>query len=89
MVVFTAKAESRLNDLVHVLYKKEYFGFMDSCINYARNLRAFAQSIPQQKIGFAKMPDMAVGIAAASPIATPLGTLHSILMKSTILYATC
>lgn len=55
-VVFARKAESKLEMLVYTLYKKEYFGFMDSAIQYVRNLRAFANGIPEEKKRKCKNP---------------------------------
>jgi hypothetical protein len=39
----------KLNQLVNILYEKEYFGFIDSAFNYANNIYDFIHTIPQQQ----------------------------------------
>jgi hypothetical protein len=38
-----------LNELIEILYKKEYFGFVDSAIDYAAAIYDFIYRIPQQR----------------------------------------
>lgn len=37
-----------LDELVRVLYEKEYFGFIDSAINYVVGLYEFIEAIPRE-----------------------------------------
>jgi len=37
-----------LDELVKVLYEKEYFGFIDSAINYVVNVYGFIETIPRE-----------------------------------------
>jgi len=49
-VLFTPEVRSYFTDLTELLYEKEYFGFVDSALQYARELFLDIQdSLPQRK----------------------------------------
>ena len=45
-IVISLKVAVKLHKLEQILYKKEYFGFLDSSINYVDNIRDTIYSIP-------------------------------------------
>ncbi len=48
-IILLPEVISKLNQLVNILYEKEYFGFIDSAFNYANNIYDFIYTIPQQR----------------------------------------
>ena len=48
-VEVSSKVALKLKKLVFILYKKEYFGFMDSAIAYVDKIRETVRSIPELK----------------------------------------
>ncbi len=48
-VIIDRNLEDKLYNLVFTLYKKEYFGFMESAFNYVDKVIDFFYSIPSQK----------------------------------------
>lgn len=47
-IIVTDEVVAYLDDLVKVLYDKEYFGFIDSAINYVVDLYGFIETIPRE-----------------------------------------
>ena len=43
------KVDLKIKDLINALYYKGYFGFMDTCIEYALNIFDFIETIPDLK----------------------------------------
>ena len=48
-IIIDINLENKLFDLVFTLYKKEYFGFMESSTDYVARIFEFIRSIPIQK----------------------------------------
>jgi len=48
-IILTPDAEATLQNLIEVLYKKEYFGFRESCRDYAAQIYDFCATLPQQR----------------------------------------
>ena len=42
-------AEATLQNLIEVLYKKEYFGFRESCRDCANEFDKFCATLPRQR----------------------------------------
>lgn len=47
-VIIEESANHYLNELIEILFKDEYFGFMDSSIDYTNKIFDFIFSIPSQ-----------------------------------------
>ncbi|HKL90533.1 MAG TPA: hypothetical protein VJ880_05080 [Allomuricauda sp.] len=47
-IIVTDDVVAYLDELVKVLYEKEYFGFIDSAINYVVNVYGFIETIPRE-----------------------------------------
>jgi hypothetical protein len=48
-VIISAGIKRKLNDLVDILYEKEYFGFKADAVKYVNNIIGFIYRIPKQK----------------------------------------
>jgi hypothetical protein len=48
-IIITPNADAVLQDLIEILYNKEYFGFKDSCKDYVGELYDFCASLPKQQ----------------------------------------
>ena len=47
-VIIEESANQYLNELIEILFKDEYFGFMESSINYVSEIYDFIHTIPIQ-----------------------------------------
>jgi hypothetical protein len=48
-IIITQAAEERLTELIQVLYKEEYFGFLESCEDYVNKIYDFIATLPQRQ----------------------------------------
>jgi hypothetical protein len=55
-VILLLNVRDRLEDLIKILYDKEYFGFLNSSIEYVDYLYDFIYTIPVQKFRKTKNP---------------------------------
>lgn len=45
-IILSSKVEAKLESLAYILYKKEYFGFLDSAEKYVDEIENTMYSIP-------------------------------------------
>jgi hypothetical protein len=55
-VSFEPSVKFKLLTLIEVLFKKEYFGFIESALEYVDKLESFALNIPQERRRLCKNP---------------------------------
>ncbi|TAF77714.1 MAG: hypothetical protein EAZ53_01790 [Bacteroidetes bacterium] len=55
-IVYSNKLEGKLNNLVDVLYYKNYFGYKESSKEYVYKIREYIKTIPNQPLKTCKNP---------------------------------
>lgn len=48
-IVISEDAVNRLNELIRILFDEDYFGFMETAIEYAQKIYNFIETIPTQQ----------------------------------------